>query len=140
MFTSQAHLQVKSMPPLLLYSSFEIVLVTDTMIVIHDIAIGEWVANDADNVVSALQQIIPGGIRRRQLYYRDTGLRYERILIGPDGSFAGFKHCEIRQQSFFKQFDRYSAIWTVYGDAGGFGDSQGHNVRIVPGTAKNSPS
>ena len=121
-----------------LYSSFEIVLVTDTMIVIHDVAIGEWVANDADNVVTALQQIIPGGgIRRRQLYYRNTGLRYERILIGPDGNFAGFKHCKIRQQSFFKQFDRYSAMWTVYGDTG---DSQGHNVRIVPGTAKNSPS
>ena len=128
MFKSQAHLEIATMQ---LYSSFEIVVVTDTMIVIQDIAIGEWVANDADNVVDALQQIIPGGIRRRQLYYRDTGMRYERIIVGPDGNFAGFKSCKSGQQSFFKQFDRYSAIWTVYGDNDG--GSQGRNVRIVPG-------
>lgn len=125
MFSSQAYLQVKIMR---LYSSFEIVALNDTMIVITDMDMGRSITNDADNVITTLQEILPTGIGCRQVFYRDTGLRYDRLLIGPDGQFGGFRSCTVQQQSFFKQFNRSSALWTVYGDS-----YAGKDVRVVAG-------
>lgn len=126
MFTSRAHLQVKTMR---LYSSFEIVSVTDTMIVITDMDMGRTITNDADNVINTLQEILPSGIGCRQVYYRDTGLRYDRLLVGPDGQFGGFRACTVQQHEFFKQFNSSTAMWTVYGDT-----YAGKDVRVVEGT------
>ena len=125
MFTSQTHLQVK---PMRLYSSFEIVAVTDTMIVITDMDMGRTITNDADNVIAALQEILPKGIGCRQVYYRDTGLRYDRLLVGPDDQFGGFRSCTEQQHEFFKQFNSSPAMWTVYGDT-----YAGKDVQVVEG-------
>lgn len=107
-----------------LYSSFEIVVLNDAMIVLTDLDIGRSVTNDADNVIDCLSQIISGGIGQRSVYYRDTGLRYDRMLIEA-GLFSGFRSCTAQQQDFFRQLaDQAPALWTVYG--GDTGD-----VRVV---------
>ena len=101
-----------------LYSSFEIVVVNDTMIVLTDMDIGKSVTNDADNVIDCLQQIIPGGIGSRAVYYRDSCLRYDRLKV-EDDVFAGFQHCTSHQQGYFSKLaNSASTLWTVYGDNG----------------------
>ncbi len=101
-----------------LHSSFEIVVTNDTMIVITDMDIGKSVTNDADNVIDCLQQIIPGGIGSRAVYYRDSCLRYDRLRV-EDGVFAGFQHCTSHQQEYFSKLANSArALWTVYGDQG----------------------
>jgi hypothetical protein len=101
-----------------LYSSFEIVVTNDTMIVLTDIGIGKSVTNDADNVIDCLQKIIPGGIGSRAVYYRDSCLRYDRLRV-EDGVFAGFQHCTSHQQGYFSKLANSAcSLWTVYGDQG----------------------
>jgi len=106
-----------------LYSSFEIVVVNDAMIVLTDLDIGRSVTNDADNVVICLQRILPSGIGPRHVYYRDAALRYDRLVI-EKGQLAGFKACTPQQQAFFSELgNRAPALWTVYGNDG--------DVRVV---------
>ena len=106
-----------------LFSSFEIVLVNDTMVVLRDLSIDRYVTHDADNVVDCLQQILPGSIGIRSVYYRDSDLRFDRILVR-EGKFDIFKACTENQQKYFSKLENQSKQpWYVYGCEG--------NVSIV---------
>lgn len=97
-----------------LHSSFEIVVVNDMFIVLTDMAIGRSVYHDADNVIRCLDHVV-GGIGSRAVYYRDTALRYDRLLV-KNGKFEDFKSCTHSQREYFSKLaNRASAIWTVYG-------------------------
>jgi len=97
-----------------LYSSFEIVVANDTMVVITDMKIGRSITDDADNVIRCLHDIV-GGIGLRAVYYRDSVLRYDRLLV-KNGVFQNFQSCTYRQQEYFSKLaNSASALWTVYG-------------------------
>ncbi len=102
---------------MILYSSFEIVHVSDTMILIKDLSIGRSVTNDAMNVVACLNKIIPGGIRARAVYYQDSDGRFDRIVI-KNGVFDGFIACTVSQQKHFSKIDTSGQPWYVYGHEG----------------------
>ena len=83
-------------------SSFDIVFIDDLLILLVDLNIGKSVTNDAYNVVKLLDKDIPGGIKNRRVYYRDTGNRYDQILTY-HGIFVGFAPCTSSQQVFFQK-------------------------------------
>lgn len=97
-----------------LHSSFEIVVVNDTCIVVTDMKIGRSITDDADNVIRCLHEIV-GGIGLRAVYYRDSVLRYDRLLV-KNGVFQNFQSCTYRQQEYFSKLASSApALWTVYG-------------------------
>lgn len=78
-------------------SSFEVAIVNDISIVLIDLDKGKSVTNNAYNVVKLLNKDIPGGIKNRRVYYRDSMGRYDQILTY-HGIFVGFAPCTDQQQ------------------------------------------
>lgn len=81
--------------------SFDIVFAYDLKILLIDLDRGKSITNDAYNIIKELDKnILPGGIKNRRVYYRDTMGRYDRILTH-HGIFTGFAPCTDNQQLFF---------------------------------------
>jgi hypothetical protein len=84
---------------------FEIAEVTDTRVVLLDADDGCTITNDAAAAIAALQKCVPGGLKQRRIYYRDTCGRFDELLVR-DGRFAGFRPCtEGQQTSLRRGFD-----------------------------------
>ncbi|MBB1371329.1 hypothetical protein [Pseudoalteromonas sp. SR45-4] len=75
--------------------SFEVALITDTLIILVDNDIGNSVTSDANAVINSLQQTLEHGIGNRKVFYKDTDGRFDelevinrkfsKILIGTSG-------------------------------------------------------
>lgn len=84
-------------------SEYEIVVCTDTTIVIVDLDVGKSVTNDAPNVIRRLDDSLPGGIGKRKVFYRDSDKRYDEMVVS-GGRFVRFAPCTEGQQQSLKQF------------------------------------
>lgn len=88
------------MPPTpTLRCKFDTVCITDTLILIADCDQGMSVTNDAEAVVTRINNDLAEGIGARRLFYRDTQGRYDE-LTALSGHFAGFRSCAPSQQQF----------------------------------------
>ncbi len=90
-------------------SSFKIAMVNDLSVVILDEDEGRSVTNDAKIVIAELQSILPNGIGKRTVYYRDTTGRFDKLLV-ENGDFAGFAPCSPGQQDYFNTMFKSHAI------------------------------
>jgi len=80
-------------------ASFEIVQVTDTLVLLYDRDEGRTVTNDAEAVVEAVSERL-GGIGRRRVYYRDTDGYFNELVVRKE-RFASFRACPPGQQQTF---------------------------------------
>lgn len=80
-----------------LRSTFEVVLQTDTHVIILDLDNGSSVTNDACSVIVWLEANLLGGIGQRRVYYRDTMGRFDELCV-LNGTFNGFRSCSQTQQ------------------------------------------
>lgn len=85
------------------HATFEIRRISDTFIVLIDRDNGSRsVTNDAPWVIDQIQAVVPGGIGKRRVYYRDSSGRYDEMVLNDKGRFKRFAPCTEDQQVFFK--------------------------------------
>ncbi|PXX95901.1 hypothetical protein [Halomonas sp. LBP4] len=78
-------------------ASFDVLLETDMFVMIADRDDGgRSVANDAENVVQRVSNLL-GGIGKRRLYYRDSLGRFNELKVANE-QFSGFATCTEHQQ------------------------------------------
>jgi hypothetical protein len=82
-------------------ATFELLLTTDTLILLQDCDQGASVTNDAEAVIQAVSTAV-GGIGRRRVYYRDTMGRFDELVVEHE-RFAGFKPGTLGQQRVFAE-------------------------------------
>ncbi|HBT4579641.1 TPA: hypothetical protein MB314_005602 [Klebsiella pneumoniae] len=75
-------------------AAFEVVLQTDTHLVLIDLDQGASVTNDADAVIAWLAANLEGGIGKRKVYYRDTDGRFDELKVN-----AGVASCSEGRQT-----------------------------------------
>ncbi len=81
-------------------SSFMIVHLDDLLVVLIDLDHGgRTVTNDAYNVTKRLDQSIPGGLKKRRIFYQDSSGRFDEITHH-NGIFVRFAPCTDAQQRF----------------------------------------
>lgn len=80
-------------------ATFELLLTTDTLVLLVDLDQGASVTNDADAAVRLVSRAI-GGIWRRRVYYRDTLGSFNELVITHE-CFTGFKPVTPSQCSMF---------------------------------------
>lgn len=80
-------------------ATFELLLTSDTLVLLVDLDQGASVTNDAEAVVSLVSAEI-GGIGRRRVYYRDTLGGFNELMISRE-RFIGFKPATPGQRSMF---------------------------------------
>lgn len=78
-------------------ATFEVVLQTDTHLLLIDLDHGASITNDADAVITWLDANLEGGIGKRKVYYRDSDGRFDELKVNA-GAFAGFAPCSEGQQ------------------------------------------
>jgi len=83
--------------------NFDVVFIDDISIILVDLDTGKSVTNDAYKIVKLLDStILPGGIKTRRVYYRDTMGRFDQMKTF-NGIFTGFDPCTPAQQEFLKK-------------------------------------
>lgn len=81
-------------------ADYEIAIQCDTCIVLVDNDSSDRsVTNDAYNVISDLEYLLPQGIGTRKVYYRHSMSRYDELVL-KNGQFDGFAPCSPNQQAF----------------------------------------
>jgi hypothetical protein len=80
-------------------AAYDIVAINYLLIFIADPNAGQPVTHDTHQVIDDLNRRIPGGIGRRNVYYRSTQGHYQRLLV-ENGIFSGFTSCGSSQNDF----------------------------------------
>ena len=80
-------------------ASFSILQRDDTQVVLVDNDQGRSITNDAERVISIVDEMLDG-LGQRRVYYRDTQGRFDELLHN-NGRFMGFCPCSGNQQIFF---------------------------------------
>ena len=80
-------------------TTYEVLHVSETLILIRDLDQGRTITNDADAVVQNVSASLKG-IGRRRLFYRDTDGRFDELVTSAE-QFKGFRAGTKAQQVFF---------------------------------------
>ncbi len=84
---------------------FQLIKVTDTLILVADLDDARTIANKPKAVIQYLNDNLVGGLHSRRVYYRDRGpgYRYDELTY-LDDQFKGFASCSPGQQAFLSSF------------------------------------
>lgn len=81
---------------------FDVVVESETHIVLIDRDEGRSITNDADGVIKRLQALLAGGIGNRRVVYLDTTRHFDELRV-ENRRFVGFAPCTASQQEYFAE-------------------------------------